>query len=413
MDGTVDQLQTLDQLLVTEDFIREPYPTLDRLRETDPVHWSDSIGGWVLTRYDDVVVTFMDVASYSNEGRLGRAAAYLPPASRAKLRAFEEHYRTKGLLHSDPPDHTRLRKLVQSVFSPRAIEAMRPQIQQIVDDLIDRVAPAGSMEVITDLAFAVPVRVLAGLLGVPTADGLLFRDWADRILAFQGVNKPREATLLTAQQALLEVRAYLTALVEHRRRDPAGDLISRLATESVEGDALSDAEIINTGITLLVAGHETTTSLIGNGLLTLLQHPGQWQMLVQDRSLVTPAIEEILRFESPVARQPRLMRRDAELCGHTLRAGQMVFQMLNAANRDPAQFLDPAGFDILRAPNRHLAFGRGIHFCIGAPLSRTEGQIVFQTILDRLPRIRLADTAPDWDVQKPNSRVLKTLHVTF
>jgi len=406
-------MPALDATLVSEDFIRDPYATLDTLRETDPVHWSESIGGWVLTRYDDALITFMDVGSYSNEGRLGRAAAYLPPESRAKLGAFEAHYRTKGLLHSDPPDHTRLRKLVLKVFSPRAIEAMRPRIQQIVDDLLDRVASAGRMEVIEDLAFAVPVTVLAGLLGVPLGDGLRFRTWADSLLAFQGVNKPGEATLLAAQEALLEARAYLAALVEQRRHTPGDDLLSLMVTEGVDGDILSDAEIINTGITFLTAGHETTTSLIGNGLLTLLHHPDQWRELQEDRSLVTSAIEEILRFESPVSRQPRLMKQDMDLDGHTLRVGQMVFQMLNAANRDPAQFPDPARFNIHRIPNRHLAFGRGIHFCIGAPLSRTEGQVVFQTILNRLPTIQLVDTRPDWDVKKANSRVLKTLHVTF
>ena len=413
MTNAVDDWQGLDESLVSDDFIRNPYVTLDRLRDTDPIHWSESIGGWVLTRYDDVVGTFMGVASYSNEGRLGRASAYLPAEVRRQLTAFEDHFRTKGLLHSDPPDHTRLRKLVQKVFSPRAIEAMRPWIQQIVDDVIDHVEPAGRMEVISDLAFAVPVTVLVGLLGVPRSDGLLFRNWADRILAFQGVNKPSEAILLTAQQALVEARAYLAALVEKRHRDPGDDLISLMVTEDVDGDRLSDAEIINTGITFLVAGHETTTSLIGNGLLTLLQHPDQWQKLQEDRSLIPSAIEEILRFESPVARQPRLMKQDTDLRGHTFRAGQVVFQMLNAANRDPAQFPDPARFDILRTPNRHIAFGRGVHFCIGAPLSRTEGQVVFQTILDRLPRLQLLDPQADWDVKKPNSRVLNTLRVTF
>jgi len=413
MTNLVADLHELDASLVSEDFISDPYATLDRLRETDPVHWSESIGGWVLTRYDDALVTFMEVASYSNEGRLGRAAAYLPPESRAKLRAFEDHYRTKGLLHSDPPDHTRLRKLVLKVFSPRAIEAMRPRIQEIVDDLLDRVEPAGTMEVIEDLAFALPVTVLAGLLGVPTSDGLLFRTWANHLLAFQGVNKPSEPTLLAAQQALGEARAYLAALVEQRRRDPGDDLISLMVTQGVDGDTLSDAEIINTGITLLTAGHETTTSLIGNGLVTLLHHPDQWRQLQEDRSLVTSAIEEVLRFESPVARQPRLLKQDTEMGGRTLRAGQMVFQMLNAANRDPAQFPNPARFDIHRTPNRHIAFGRGIHFCIGAPLARTEGFIVFQTILDRLPGIRLFDPLPAWDVKKANSRVLTSLRVAF
>ena len=413
MSYAVDDKRVLDESLVSESFIGDPYATLDLLRETDPVHWSESIGGWVLTRYDDVLVTFKNVGSYSSEGRLARAAAYLPTESRAKLSAFEAHYSTKGLIHSDPPDHTRLRKLVLKAFSPAVVEAMRPRIKEIVDDLIDRVLPAGHMEVIEDLAFAVPVTVLAGMLGVPTSDGLLFRRWADAILAFQGVNKPSEATLLGAQAALVEARAYLADLVEQRRRAPGDDLLSHMITGAMDGDILSDAEIINTGITFLTAGHETTTSLIGNGLLTLLNHPDQWRALQENRSLLTSAIEEILRFESPVARQPRLMAQDTDMRGHTLRAGQMVFQMLNAANRDPAQFPDPARFDIHRTPNRHIAFGRDIHFCIGAPLARAEGQIVFQAILDRLPNIQLIDPRPDWDLKKPNSRVLSSLPVTF
>jgi cytochrome P450 len=163
----------------------------------------------------------------------------------------------------------------------------------------------------------------------------------------------------------------------------------------------------------MVAGHETTTSLIGNGLLTLLLHPEQWHELQRDRTLVTPAIEEMLRYESPVARQPRLVKQDIALGGQTLRAGQMAFQMLNAANRDPAQFPDPNSFDIHRTPNRHIAFGWGIHFCVGAPLSRVEGQVVFQTILDRLPTMRLGDQPPVWDLKKPNSRVLRYFPVLF
>ena len=214
----VADARTLDESLVSEDFIRDPYPTLDLLRATDPIHWSESIGGWVLTRYDDALVSFMEVASYSNEGRLGRASAYLPPETRAKLRPFEDHYRTKSLIHSDPPDHTRLRKLVQTSFSSRAIEALRPHIQEIVDDLLDRVAPAGHMEVIADLAFPLPVTVLAGLLGVPASDSAIFKSWTDRILAFQGVNKPGADILLTAQAALLEARAYLSDLVARRHQ---------------------------------------------------------------------------------------------------------------------------------------------------------------------------------------------------
>jgi cytochrome P450 len=407
------KLHAIDNLLSTNAFISNPYPTLDTLREVDPVHWSDSIGGWVLTRYDDILATFKNTTDYSNEGRLGRASEYLPPEKRRMLQAFEEHYRTKGLLHSDPPDHTRLRRLVLQAFSPRVIEEMRPRIQSIVNDLIDRVEPAGQMEVINDLAFAVPVTVLAELLGVPVSHGTRFGAWADRLLAFQGTNKPSEQTLLAAQNALLEARAYLGELIEHRRREPGDDLISHMTQESAEGERLTDGEIINTGITLLTAGHETTTSLIGNGLFTLLNHPEQWERLRLDASLVKPAIEEALRYESPVSRQPRLLKQDIELRGKALRAGEMAFQMLGAANRDPAHFADPHVFDIDRSPNRHIAFGQGIHFCIGAPLSRAEGEIVFTTILQRLPGIRLVDTSPTWDVAKANSRVLRSLPVTF
>lgn len=367
----------------------------------------------MLTRYDDILTTFKDTVDYSNEGRLGRASAYLPADARERLALFEAHYRTKGLLHSDPPDHTRLRRLVLRAFSPRVIETMRPRIQQIVDTLIDRVEADHEMEVIEDLASAVPVTVLAELLGVPVSHGRAFLEWADRLLAFQGVNKPREAVLLAAQDALLAARAYLTELIKVRRREPGEDLISHMTGQNEDGESLTDAEIINTGITLLTAGHETTTSLIGNGLITLLHHPDQWEQLKSDATLVKPAMEEALRYESPVSRQPRLLKHDTELGGKLLRSGQMVFQMLGSANRGPRQFTSPDTFDIQRSPNRHIAFGQGIHFCIGAPLARAEGQIVFETLLRRLPDIRLMDPAPAWDVGKANSRLLSALRVTF
>jgi cytochrome P450 len=402
----------IDAALVSADFVRDPYPLLDVLRERDPVYWSDSLGAWVLTRYHDIVATFKDVATYSNEGRLARAAAYLPEP-RSELAAFDAHYKTKGLLHSDPPDHTRMRRVVSRAFSPRVIDRMRPRIQQIVDQLIDNVEPSGSMDVIEDLAFALPASVLAELMGVPVEQGQVFRAWADRLLGFQGVNRPGRPLLVAAQEALVEARAYLAGLIEFRRREPAEDLISLMTSEAGGSGALTDAEIINTGMTLLTAGHETTTSLIGNGLLTLLQHGEQWHELMEDRSLVGSAIEEILRFESPVSRQPRLLREDTTLSSRVLSKGDMVFQMVGAANRDPRVFANPATFDIHRDQNRHLAFGLGIHFCIGAPLARAEGEIVFQSVLERLPQMRMVERVADWDTAKANSRVLRSLPVTF
>ncbi len=406
-------LKALDDLLVSQDFMEDPYPILRQLREEDPVHWSDSIGGWILTRYDDMATTFKDVGHFSNEGRLGKAVEYLPAESRAEFKAFEDHYRQKSLIHSDPPDHTRFRGLITQAFTPRVVESMRPRMRAIANELLDSVRQDERMDVIKDLAIPLPVTVLAEIFGVPKSDVNLFKGWADDLLAFQGVNKPALEILQRSQRALLGIRAYLGELIQEKRRQPGDDLLSELVAAESEGDKLSEGELLNSCITLLVAGHETTTSLIGNGIYTLLRHPDQWRLLQDDPSLLISAIEEILRYESPVARQPRLLKQDAEMGGKSMRQGEMVFQMLNAANRDPAYFADPDRFDIRRAKNRHIAFGLGIHFCVGATLARTEGHIVFSTVIERLPNIRLVEENPKWDLQKPNSRMLKTLPVQF
>jgi hypothetical protein len=401
----------LDEFLVSKEFLEDPYPTLRQLREEDPVHWSDSIGGWILTRYDDVVTTFKDVSRYSSEGLLARAVEYLPPESRAKFKIFEDHFHQKSLIHSDPPDHTRLRAAVTKALTPRLVEAMRPRIEAIANELMDSVQQDGRMDVVRDLAIPLPVTVLAEIFGVPASDQPLFKAWADDSLAFQGVNKPPEEVLERSQKALVGIREYIASLIKERRRRPRADLLSELLAD--EGGTLSETELINTCITLLIAGHETTTALIGNGVYTLLRYADQWQLLQNDPSLLTSAIEEILRYEGPVTRLPRLMKQDAEMGGKQLRKGQMAFPMLNAANRDPAYFTDPDRFDIRRQKNRHIAFGVGIHFCVGAALARTEGHIVFRTLMERLPRIRLAEDKPDWDLEKPISRMIKSLPVLF
>ena len=402
-----------DERLVSREFMKDPYPILRQLREHDPVHWSDSIGGWVLTRYDDIVATFKDPSHYSNEGRLGKAVAYLPEETRARFKVFEDHYRHKSLIHSDPPDHTRFRDLVNKAFTPRVVESVRPRMQEIADGLLDAVQPNGRMDVIKDLAVVLPTTVLAEILGVPKPDIKHFKSWADDNLAFQGMNKPPVETLERSQKGLMEMREYLGVLLKEKRRNPGEDLLSQLAAAESAGNKLSEPELINTCITLLVAGHETTTSLIGNGIYLLLSHPEQWRELQNDLSLLTSAIEEILRYESPVARQPRLMKQDTELGGKKLKKGQMVFQMLNAANRDPAHFDDPERFDIHRQKNRHIAFGLGIHNCVGAPLARAEAHLVFSTVIARLPNLHLVDEKPDWEMQKPNTRMLQTLNVGF
>ncbi len=410
---TKTSLAAFDELLVSPEFVADPYPILHQLREEDPVHWSDSIGGWIVTRYDDIVPTFREVSRFSNEGRLAKVVEYLPAESRAKFKPFEDHFRAKSLIHSDPPDHTRLRSLVTTVFNATRVEAMRPRIQAIIDQILDSVQGAGQMDVIRDVAVPLPFAVLGGILGVPLSDQSHVKEWADGLLAFQGVNKPSEAILEYSQKSLIAIKGYMTELIKEKRRQPAEDLLSHLLAAESAGDKLSEQELIYTCITLLVAGHETTTSFIGNGIYTLLNHPDQWRLLQEEPSLLNSALEEILRYESPVSRQPRLTKHDTELGGKQISQGQVVFQMVNSANRDPAYFADPDEFNIRRQPNRHIAFGLSIHFCVGAVLARTEGQVVFRTILDRLPKLQLVDNKPDWDVTKPNSRMLRTLPVRF
>ena len=402
-----------DEILVSQEFIKNPYPVLQEMREENPVYWSESVGGWILTRYDDIIASFKDTDSYSNENRLGRAVEYLPPEKRCKFKPFEDHYATKSLLHSDPPDHTRLRSLVVKEFTPTVVEQMRPRIQEVVNSLIDSVSQNKVMDIVTQFASPLPVGVIAEILGVPSSDRHLFRKWADEMLAFQGVNKPSEVELLRAQNALIEMRPYIRDMIEQRRQTPKADLMSKFVAVEATGERLTEGELINTCVTLFVAGHETTVSLIANTIYSLLSNQEQLKILQQNPDLLAGTIEESLRYESPVSRQSRYMKADAELGGKHLKKGQMLFQMLNAANRDPAYFTDPDKFDIKREKNRHIAFGQGTHFCVGATLARTEGFIAVGTLIKRLPNLRLVDLKPDWDIQKRNSRVLKSLRVCW
>lgn len=357
---------SLESILVSPSFISEPYEVLRQMREEHPVYWSEAIGGWLLTRYDDILTSFKDTASYSNENRLGKAIAYLSPERQASYKPFTEHYATKSLLHSDPPDHTRMRALVTKEFSSALVEKMKFRIQEVVDRLIDAVVGKRHMDLVTEFASPLPIGVIAEILGVPASDHYLFSAWADDLLSFQGVNNPRESDLFRAQKAIMEMRPYITAMLEERRRKPVEDLMSKFVAAEAVGERITESELVSTTVTLFVAGFETTVSLISNTLLSLLQHPTQLELLQQDPALITSTIEESLRYESPVSRQPRIMKKNAELHGTALKQDQMVFQMLNAANRDPAFFTRPDTFDIQREKNRHLAFGQGIHFCVGA-----------------------------------------------
>jgi cytochrome P450 len=386
------------------EFHADPYPFYRRLREQDPVHQT-SMGFWVLTRYDVCVAALRDPRFGREEFQQMLAAVY----------GGEESDRLpRSMLFRDPPDHTRLRALVSKAFTPRVIEQMRDHIQEIVDRLLERAQRQGGMDVIEDLAYPLPVTVICEMLGVPVDDHASIRGWsADIARSLDVIGLPSDPSIAdrgrVARRALAD---YFRALVPVRRARPQPDLLSGLLAAEEQGDKLTEPEVIAMCLLLFIAGHETTVNLIGNGALALLRHPDQLARLRADPALIPNAIEELLRYDSPVQRTARITTTDVEIDGRPIAKGAMVVTALGAANRDPAQFPDPDRLDVTRRDVRHISFGYGIHFCLGAPLARVEGQIALGTLLRRAPGLGLAEPSPEWR-ESSVLRGLKRLRVTF
>ncbi|HET8575690.1 MAG TPA: cytochrome P450 [Methylomirabilota bacterium] len=386
------------------DFNADPYPFYQRLREVDPVHQSP-LGFWVLTRYDDCVMVLRDP-------RFGRAG-FEAMLESVYGGAAEPGRLPTSMLFRDPPDHTRLRGLVSRAFTPRVIEGLRPRIQQIVDGLLDRIQEAGRMEVIADLAYPLPVTVISEMLGVPEDDRERIKQWsADIARSLDAIGLPTDQEIVergrTGRRAIGD---YFRSLIPDRKKRPRGDLLSLLIEAEEQGDKLSEGELLATCVLLYIAGHETTVNLIGNGLLALLRHPAELKRLRDDPALTQSAVEELLRYDGPVQRTARITNADVEIGGHKIAHRSMVVTVIGAANRDPAHFPDPDRLDISRPDNRHIAFGFGIHFCLGAPLARLEGQIALGTLVRRLPRLTLATDRLEWR-ESQVLRGLKSLPVS-
>jgi cytochrome P450 len=301
--------------------------------------------------------------------------------------------------------------LVHKAFTPRVIERLRAHIQEIVDQLLDRVAAVGRMEVVQDLAYLLPVTVIAELMGVPPEDRDRFKFWSGRIVEFMATPRPTPEVMLRSQNALLELREYFRRIFAERRQAPREDLISALVRVEEAGDKLTEEELLSTCVTILIGGHETTTNLIASGLLALLQHVDELEKLKANPDLIGPAVEEFLRYEGPFQRNRRIATRDISLDGQEIKKGDLVVQFLGAANRDPAQFSDPDRLDIERSPNKHVAFGYGVHFCLGAALARLEAPVAINTVLRRMPNLQLAADTFEW--QNTVFRGLKALPVKF
>lgn len=388
---------------------RDPFPLFARLREHDPVHWSPALKAWVFTRYDDVRRVALNAEM--SPDRLTPFFDSLPDERRRTM-ADLIRYLSLWLVFRDPPAHARLRTLVNKAFVPNALEAWRPRIQAIVDDLLDRVAERGSMDLIGDFAFPLPASVIMDMLGVPRADMDTIRIWSNDIALFIGTARGVPDKYERAQAGAHAMAEYFRRLIAEHRASPRDDLMGALITARDAGDRLSEDELIATCILLLFAGHETTANLIGNGLYAFMRNPTQWRMLRENPALIESAVEEILRYDGPSGALARVVRVGHVMHGRELKQGDRVFAMLNAANRDPRQFHDPDRFDITRERNRHMTFGQGIHFCLGASLARMEGQIAITTVARLLPSIRPTIERPEW-LDTLILRGLRALPVAF
>lgn len=384
---------TLDYNPLSPQVNANPYPHFRLLQQEDPVHWCEPIGGWVLTRYADVIGALRDPRLSSD--RIRSFLDHLPPEQRAEIDDLGQSL-LMWMVFVDPPDHTRLRALGSKAFTPRAVERMRPRVQAIVDELLDAAAAQDGMDVILDFGYPLPATVIAELLGAPAADRDKFKGWSDAVALFVGGIRTQPVQKQRARAGMLALMDYFRELIARRRREPKDDLISALLAAEDRGDVLSTDELVATCVFLLFAGHETTTNLIGNGLLALARHPEQLQRLREQPQLMSSAIEELLRYDGPVQSVARAALEDLEIGGRSIQRGERVFPMLIAADRDPAQFSDPDRLDLSRRDNRHIAFGYGIHYCLGAPLARLEGQIALTALLQRFPDLRVQTDGLQW-----------------
>jgi cytochrome P450 len=347
--------------------IHSPFTWYQRMRETQPIYYDEERYSWNVFRYEDVRRVLTDYETFSSQIMRG------------------EHPLSVSIINLDPPRHRKLRSLVTQAFTPRAIAGMAPRITEIVHELLDQVAPYHRMDVINDLAYPLPVIVIAEMLGVPIKDRARFKLWSDLLVA------TNDAGGETYQQ---EMRDYFTAMLEERRQQPQNDLLTALQQAQIDGEHLSVDEMISFCVLLLVAGNITTTNLIGNAILSFHEHPQALEQLYADPELLPGAIEEVLRYHSPVSRMFRVTQKEAVIGGQRIEPGRPIIAWIGSANRDEEVFPDPDNFDIRRAPNPHIAFGHGIHFCLGAPLARLEAKIVLAAMLERFRQLRVIEDEP-------------------
>ena len=370
-------------------FIADPYPVLNDLREAAPIYWNEAAGHWVITRFSDVQETLRD-------RRLGRSYTHLfshaalgrtEPDSR--WAAFQQHEKW-SLLCLEPPDHTRIRRLVAKVFTPKSVTAIRPAVQGFADELLDVCRDRGQFELLRDYAQPYSVAVICSMLGVPRTDTQLLLDWSHAIVKMYELSTSNEVRA-AANTAAAEYIDYTRALIAEKRRNPDGLLVSELVRVEDAGDTLTDDEIVSTTMVLVEAGHEATVNTLGNGMRAIMHHPGEWERVVSGDVAARTAVEEMLRWDPPLHLFERWALEDGiEIAGQRIEVGQEVAMLFGAAQRDPRRFDNPDHFDIGRGDMAHIGFGGGIHFCVGAPLARQEIEISIAGLVARFPSLQLA-----------------------
>lgn len=395
--------------LMAPEVIVDPHSYYRSLQEAEPIHYNEKWGGWVLTRYDDVVQVLRDHHRFSSD-RMGFLEKELSEEQRGGYAPIFEVL-SRWFVFADPPFHTRLRLLLNPLFTPKVVGGFRPMVREIVGGLLDDLGPKGRMEVVREFAYQVPMSVILALIGMPDLDREKIKHWSEQIGVFFFIRADEPRRREIACEGVTAMVDYIRPLLEEKKKDPGDDIIGVLVKAQREG-GLSDMDVISTIILLIFGGHETTMNLICNGTLALMRHPDEWERLHDDPAVIEKAVEEMLRYDGSVKTTVRWAKEDVELKGVTVRKGERLLIALSAANRDPAQFSDPGRLDLTRDPNAHVAFAHGIHTCIGGPLARMEAQEAFLEMTKRLTCPVLADEKLDY-VPSVIHRALERLPVKF
>jgi cytochrome P450 len=392
------------------EFLANPYPLYAQLRADAPAYWHGGLNRWLIARYADVDRCLRD-PRFSSE-RTAAISEVRAPHMRVEIAPLTQVIR-KQVAFCDPPDHTRLRTLINHALTPRAVQRLQPFIQETVDSLLDACASRGEMDLVEDFASPLPGLVIARMLGIPGEDRPRFRTWSQSALGFLGSLTPTEAQDRTALAHMAEAALYCFSKYQSQLFQPRNDtLLSLLVQATEQGDLLTNEEVVANALLIVLAGHETITHAISTAVLSLMRHRDQWERLKAEPTLVESAAEELLRYESPFQFVTRTVLEDVEIGGATVRAGDTIMLLLGSANRDADVFVDPDDLDVGRASNRHLAFGRGIHFCLGAPLARLQIRAALESLARRLPDLRLASPDVTW-VDNFEFRGVTALPVTW